>query len=114
MSVLTYVIHHRESVLASVNNNEEAAVEALLGMSDPDYVSSQPQQPAATAEPSSLELDEALARQLQLEDEREAHHGRSWQPPRPATGQTWPRRSADSREGEVPYATREVSTCSCS
>ncbi|KAI0088154.1 hypothetical protein BDY19DRAFT_907113 [Irpex rosettiformis] len=96
-----------ESVLASVNYNEEAAVEALLGMSDPSYVSSQPQQPAAAAEPTSLELDEALARQLQLEDDRQASHGRGWQPVRPASGQTWPRRSADSREGEVPYATRE-------
>ncbi|KAI0339975.1 hypothetical protein BDW22DRAFT_1361062 [Trametopsis cervina] len=87
-----------ESVLASVDHNQDAAVDLLLGMSDPSYVSTQqPPQP----QPTSLELDEALARQLQLEDDRNARGQQ--QPPR-ATGQSWPRRPSD--DGQVPYAAR--------
>jgi hypothetical protein len=101
-------LEYRESVLASVDYNEDAALDILLGMSDPSYVSSQQHHPAP--QPSSVELDEALARQLQLEDDRQAAGHSGHVPPR-ASGQSWPRRSADDRDVEVPYATRTV--CSC-
>ncbi|KIP06530.1 hypothetical protein PHLGIDRAFT_128242 [Phlebiopsis gigantea 11061_1 CR5-6] len=75
-----------QSVLESVNWNQDAAIDVLLGMSDPSYVSSHqnPVQAEHGADPS-LELDEALARQLQLEDEQ-AHQrarGQTWQPRQP-------------------------------
>ncbi|KAJ6508093.1 hypothetical protein DFH09DRAFT_1374853 [Mycena vulgaris] len=73
-----------QSVLDSVHGNTDQAIDALLGMSDPDYTSEQPavtQQAPQTQE----ELDEQLARTLMLEDEREAHAWRAQQPapPRP-------------------------------
>lgn len=79
-----------QTVLDSVSGNQDAAVDVLLGMSDPSYVSAHQPQPAAHPEQqSTLELDEALARQLQLEDEQ--HHAQTQQRPR---GQTWRRNSA--------------------
>ncbi|KZT71771.1 hypothetical protein DAEQUDRAFT_749785 [Daedalea quercina L-15889] len=79
-----------QSVLESVNYDQDRAIDVLLGMSDPNYISSatheQPQQP-------DLTLDEQLARQLALEDQQ--------QQPRHASGQSWPRR------GDVPYQTRQ-------
>ncbi|KAI0779543.1 hypothetical protein C8Q74DRAFT_1259626 [Fomes fomentarius] len=78
-----------QSVLESVNNDQERAIDILLGMSDPEYVStqttSQPEQP-------SVDLDEQLARQLMLEDQQQ--HQRQH-----ATGNSWPRRG----EEQVPY-----------
>ena len=39
-----YVLCNRQSVLESVNNDQERALDVLLGMSDPEYVSTQPVQ----------------------------------------------------------------------
>lgn len=79
-----------QSVLESVDYNQERAIDVLLGMSDPSYVSAT--QPADTSQPD-LALDEQLARQLALEDQQ--------QPRSHATGQSWPRRD------QVPYQTRQ-------
>lgn len=38
---------YRQSVLQSVDGNQERAIDALLGMSDPDYRSEAPPTPAA-------------------------------------------------------------------
>lgn len=34
-------LHYRQSVLDSVNGNQEQAIDILLGMNDPSYVSTQ-------------------------------------------------------------------------
>ncbi|KAI0728272.1 hypothetical protein C8Q72DRAFT_835751 [Fomitopsis betulina] len=77
-----------QSVLESVNYDQDRAIDVLLGMSDPNYVSS------ATFEephrPHDLALDEQLARQLALEDQQ----------PRHASGTLWPRRD------DAPYEAR--------
>ncbi|TFK83393.1 hypothetical protein K466DRAFT_627808 [Polyporus arcularius HHB13444] len=79
-----------QSVLESVNNDQDRALDILLGMNDPEYVSTQ----APAQVWSQLDLDEQLARQLMLEDQREQRH---------ASGNSWPRRSED----EVPYQARQ-------
>ncbi|KAJ7267626.1 hypothetical protein B0H12DRAFT_1200779 [Mycena haematopus] len=65
-----------QSVLDSVQGNTDRAIDALLGMSDPDYhsepVRQQVQQPQ-----TQEELDEQLARTLMLEDERSHHAWRA-------------------------------------
>ncbi|KAJ7646800.1 hypothetical protein FB45DRAFT_891442 [Roridomyces roridus] len=61
-----------QSVLDSVNGNTDHAIDVLLGMSDPDYTSTQQVQAPQTQE----ELDEQLARTLMLEDERQEHEPR--------------------------------------
>ncbi|KAJ7121301.1 hypothetical protein C8R43DRAFT_1033780 [Mycena crocata] len=64
-----------QSVLGSVGGDTDRAIDALLGMSDPDFKSEQSaaqQQAPQTQE----ELDEQLARTLMLEDEQQAH---AWQ-----------------------------------
>ncbi|KAJ8473401.1 hypothetical protein ONZ51_g7887 [Trametes cubensis] len=80
-----------QSVLDSVNGDQERALDILLGMSDPEYVSTQ--QVTTQAEPS-LDLDEQLARQLMLEDQQQQQ--------RHATGNSWPRRD----QINVPYQAR--------
>ncbi|TCD67863.1 hypothetical protein EIP91_011860 [Steccherinum ochraceum] len=78
------------SVLQSVDHNQDRAIDGLLGMSDPSYVSTQqPQAPTgdATDPASALLLDEQLARQLALEDEEETQRHRS-------------RHGSDHRSGE--------------
>ncbi|KAH9913303.1 uncharacterized protein B0H18DRAFT_1025091 [Fomitopsis serialis] len=77
-----------QSVLESVNYDQDSAIDVLLGMSDPDYVSS-----ATHEQPQhhDLALDEQLARQLALEDQQQQH----------ASGQSWPRRN------DVPYQPRQ-------
>ncbi|KAH9892704.1 hypothetical protein C8Q73DRAFT_699123 [Cubamyces lactineus] len=81
-----------QSVLDSVNGDQERAVDILLGMSDPEYVSTQ--QGTTQAEQPSLDLDEQLARQLMLEDQQQQQ--------RHATGNSWPRRD----QINVPYQAR--------
>ncbi|OJT11686.1 hypothetical protein TRAPUB_11791 [Trametes pubescens] len=81
-----------QSVLDSVNGDQERAIDLLLGMSDPDYVSTQP---AHQPEQPSVDLDEQLARQLMLEDQREQQH---------ASGNSWPRRD----QTDVPYQARQA------
>ncbi|KAJ7661676.1 hypothetical protein B0H17DRAFT_1094205 [Mycena rosella] len=66
-----------QSVLDSVNGNTDNAIDALLGMSDPDYTSEQAAAPQAPQ--TQEELDEQLARTLMLEDEREEHAWRAQQ-----------------------------------
>ncbi|KAJ7015841.1 hypothetical protein C8F04DRAFT_1171172 [Mycena alexandri] len=69
-----------QSVLDSVNGNTDLAIDALLGMSDPDYTSDVPQ--AQAEAPLTQEaLDEQLARTLMLEDQRQEHAWRAQQPP---------------------------------
>ncbi|EED85170.1 predicted protein [Postia placenta Mad-698-R] len=76
-----------QSVLESVDYNQDRAIDVLLGMSDPEYVST-----AVSPPPEhDLALDEQLARQLALEDEQQAPRAR---------GQAWPRRD------DVPYEAR--------
>ncbi|PCH36051.1 hypothetical protein WOLCODRAFT_140198 [Wolfiporia cocos MD-104 SS10] len=79
-----------QSVLESVNYDQDRAIDVLLGMSDPEYISTQ----APASDQHDLALDEQLARQLALEDQQQL-------PPR-ATGESWPRRGS-----EVPYQTRQ-------
>ncbi|KAI0368283.1 hypothetical protein BV20DRAFT_948405 [Pilatotrama ljubarskyi] len=81
-----------QSVLDSVDGDQERALDILLGMSDPEYVSTHT---APQPEQSSLDLDEQLARQLMLEDQQQQQ--------RQATGNSWPRRD----QADVPYQTRQ-------
>lgn len=100
---LGFTLFTRQSVLDSVNGNTDRAIDALLGMSDPDYTSDHHAEPQAQApqvrfsplfirtkdkyvSQTQEELDEQLARTLMLEDEREQHAWRAQQqqpPPRP-------------------------------
>ncbi|EAU91064.2 hypothetical protein CC1G_03232 [Coprinopsis cinerea okayama7 len=57
-----------QSVLESANGNQAAAIEILLGMSDPNYKSEAPPPQAAM---SQTELDEQLARRLMLEEQQQ-------------------------------------------
>ncbi|KAJ3009847.1 hypothetical protein NUW54_g2652 [Trametes sanguinea] len=82
-----------QSVLDSVNGDQERAVDVLLGMSDPEYVSTQN---ANQPEQSNLDLDEQLARQLMMEDQQQMQ--------RHATGDSWPRRD----QVNVPYQPRQT------
>jgi hypothetical protein len=78
-------------VLESVRGDQDRAIDTLLGMNDPDYVSAgHPQAPPVA---SQTDLDEQLARRLMLEEEQEQHA--NWQ------AQQQPRR----RE-PVPYEAR--------
>ena len=92
----------RQSVLESVNGSPDAAIDVLLGMSDPSYVSTQhTAAPESNAANPSLELDEQLARQLMLEDERQqpqSGQGR-WR----ASGQNWPRRGSNAQVSEFHF-----------
>ncbi|KAF8915610.1 hypothetical protein CPB85DRAFT_1293842 [Mucidula mucida] len=64
------------SVLDSVHGNQDRAVDALLGMSDPEYKSEAP--PVQAERPMTQEeLDEQLARRLLMEDEQLQHN--QWQ-----------------------------------
>ncbi|KAJ6498828.1 hypothetical protein C8R45DRAFT_805339, partial [Mycena sanguinolenta] len=64
-----------QSVLDSVQGNTDRAIDALLGMSDPNYQGEPvPQQPQPQTQE---ELDEQLARTLMLEDERSHHAWRA-------------------------------------
>ncbi|KZT29152.1 hypothetical protein NEOLEDRAFT_1175458 [Neolentinus lepideus HHB14362 ss-1] len=66
-----------QSVLESVGWDQGRAVDALLGMNDPDYVPQhQPEPPA----PSQTDLDEQLARRLMLEEEQQAAARHQWAP----------------------------------
>ncbi|GLB37813.1 putative CUE domain containing protein [Lyophyllum shimeji] len=57
-----------QSVLASVNGNQDRAIDTLLGMSDPEYKGEPtPEAPIM----SQTELDEQLARRLMLEEQQE-------------------------------------------
>ncbi|KJA27831.1 hypothetical protein HYPSUDRAFT_51784 [Hypholoma sublateritium FD-334 SS-4] len=64
-----------QSVLQSVSGNQERAIDALLGMSDPDYRSEAPATEAVTPQlPVTLtqeELDEQFARQLVLSEQQQ-------------------------------------------
>ncbi|KAH9858926.1 hypothetical protein C2E23DRAFT_864710 [Lenzites betulinus] len=84
-----------QSVLDSVNGDQERAIDLLLGMSDPDYVSTQPVPQAADP---ALDLDEQLARQLMLEDQQQQQQQRH------AQGYSWPRRD----QADVPYQARQA------
>ncbi|KAJ7162063.1 hypothetical protein C8R46DRAFT_342835 [Mycena filopes] len=68
-----------QSVLDSVNGNTDRAIDALLGMSDPDYTSDVPTAQAQQAPMSQEALDEQLARTLMLEDQRQEHVWRAQQ-----------------------------------
>jgi hypothetical protein len=84
---------YRSSVLQSVNGDQDLAIDTLLGMSDPDYVS-QPVPPPVQREPTQTDLDEQLARRLMLEEEQAAQP--QWRPPQQGQGHQsfQPRRAA--------------------
>lgn len=84
------------SVLQSVNGDQDLAIDTLLGMSDPDYVS-QPLPPPEQREPTQTELDEQLARRLMLEEEQASQH--QWGPPQQNQGQSYQPRRSTSRGG---------------
>lgn len=84
------------SVLQSVNGDQDLAIDTLLGMSDPDYVS-QPLQPPEQREPTQTDLDEQLARRLMLEEEQAAQN--QWRPPQQGQGpQSYQSRWSASRD----------------
>jgi len=90
------------SVLDSVDGSEDRAIDLLLGMSDPDFVSS-PQAAPPPPVSNDTSMDEQLARQLALEDEEDRQRGRRSY----ATGQSWPRRDvAPAEQAQVPYEPR--------
>lgn len=73
-----------ESVLDSVDGDEERAADILLGMSDPNYVS-QVQPSQRQGQLSQTELDEQLAQRLMLEEQQRSNP--SWRArDRPARG----------------------------
>ncbi|KAI0743999.1 hypothetical protein C8Q80DRAFT_1184470 [Daedaleopsis nitida] len=86
-----------QSVLESVDNDQERALDILLGMSDPDYVSTQTAGQVQNPQQPPLDVDEQLARQLMLEDQQHQQRRRY------ATGQSWPRRGDE----QVPYQPRQ-------
>ncbi|KAF7985085.1 hypothetical protein HWV62_8963 [Athelia sp. TMB] len=95
-----------QSVLESCGGNQDRAIDMLLGMSDPDYVSQQPPAPVQT------DLDEEFARQLMLEDqqqqERQQSGGRG-QPgyvPR-ARGQQWQQQQQQQQPVASPAGQRD-------
>ncbi|KAF9452762.1 hypothetical protein P691DRAFT_772036 [Macrolepiota fuliginosa MF-IS2] len=85
-----------QSVLDSVDGDQDRAIDLLLGMSDPDFRSEAPpavQQPPMTQE----ELDEQLARRLMLEEQQQAQQWQMQQQQRRPH-----RRSPRSQSGEQP------------
>lgn len=83
------------SVLQSVNGDQDLAIDTLLGMSDPDYVS-QPLPAPVQHEPTQTDLDEQLARRLMLEEEQAAQN--QWRPPQQDQGnQSYQSRRSTSR-----------------
>lgn len=64
------------SVLESVNNDQDRALDVLLGMNDPTYVPATPpstiQPPQQRPGPTQEDLDEQLARRLAFEEEEAA------------------------------------------
>ncbi|KAG1725402.1 uncharacterized protein EDB91DRAFT_1062246 [Suillus paluster] len=86
------------SVLQSANGDQDLAIDTLLGMSDPDYVS-QPLAPPEQREPTQTDLDEQLARRLMLEEEQAAQQ--QWRPSQQDQGhQSYqPRRSTSTSRG---------------
>lgn len=88
----------RLSVLQSVNGNHDQAIDTLLGMSDPDYISQPAPVPQEQREPTQTELDEQLARRLMLEEEQAAQH--QWRAPQQGQGsQAYQPRRAATRGG---------------
>ncbi|KAJ8583469.1 hypothetical protein M405DRAFT_845796 [Rhizopogon salebrosus TDB-379] len=86
------------SVLQSVNGNHDQAIDTLLGMSDPDYISQPAPVPQEQREPTQTELDEQLARRLMLEEEQAAQH--QWRAPQQGQGsQAYQPRRAATRGG---------------
>ncbi|KAG2065093.1 hypothetical protein BDR04DRAFT_1109100 [Suillus decipiens] len=67
----------------TVNGDQDLAIDTLLGMSDPDYVS-QSLPPAEQREPTQTDLDEQLARRLMLEEEQAVQN--QWRPPQQGRG----------------------------
>ncbi|KDQ55779.1 hypothetical protein JAAARDRAFT_37198 [Jaapia argillacea MUCL 33604] len=89
-----------QSVLESVDWDQDRAVDALLGMSDPDFVS---QPPAA---PTQTDLDEQLARRLALEeDEQQQRHQQRQQ-----NRQSWRAQDQRGYQSSVPYQARNYQT----
>jgi hypothetical protein len=64
-----------QSVLESVEGNQDHAIDMLLGMSDPDYVSQE--QPAPVQ--SRTDRDEEFARRLMLEEQQQARQEQAQQ-----------------------------------
>lgn len=60
-----------QSVLDSVNGNQDRAIDKLLGMSDPEYKEQHP-----TTRADQTELDEEFARNLLIQEQEEANQRR--------------------------------------
>ncbi|KAF8070805.1 hypothetical protein FPV67DRAFT_1043812 [Lyophyllum atratum] len=88
-----------QSVLASVNGDQDRAIDALLGMSDPEYKGElTPETPVM----SQTDLDEQLARRLMLEEQEQ--HQVAWQAQqdarRPLFQQQQPRPTSGQGQGQ--------------
>ncbi|EJD02659.1 uncharacterized protein FOMMEDRAFT_146546 [Fomitiporia mediterranea MF3/22] len=81
-----------QSVLESVDGNQERAADVLLGMSDPSYVSQH------HSAPTQSELDEQFARRLLLEEQQQQA---AWHPDQP-----YPHSQDQRRDQNVPYQPR--------
>ena len=97
------------SVLESVDNDHDRALDILLGMNDPTYISSTvppfspPQQPG----PAQEDLDEQLARRLTVEEEQAA---RAWSADRqPGWGHPMPPSQDQQQAGYQTYQPRRSS-----
>jgi len=87
-------------VLESCGGDQARAIDMLLGMNDPSYVSGEP------AAPSQTELDEELARRLAQEDQEEFHANVDMSVPyearRQAAGNRGPQRRSTGAWADAP------------
>ena len=102
----------RQSVLESVGGDQDRAVDMLLGMSDPEYVSQAAPAPVQVSLPSphisvviihkqsQTDLDEEFARRLAFEEESRHQHEQNQQ-------QSW--QPSGGNDGSMLYQTRDQS-----
>ncbi|KAF7305902.1 CUE domain-containing protein [Mycena chlorophos] len=96
-----------QSVLESTDGNTDLAIDALLGMSDPDYRPDPTHAPAPRApQPSQEELDAQLARSIAMEDERE--RAAAWPPQQYNQGRPEARRRGSSGDGQEKDTMQEL------
>lgn len=82
-----------QSVLQSVNGNQDRAIDVLLGMSDPNFKSETPPLPPPQPQPqvppmTQEELDEQFARRLMLEEQEQHRQWRAQHRPSRRTTRT--------------------------
>ncbi|KZV73482.1 hypothetical protein PENSPDRAFT_682774 [Peniophora sp. CONT] len=89
-----------QSVLESVGGDQDRAVDTLLGMSDPEHVSTAGPETHASSHPqqkSQTELDEEFARHLMLQEQEEYNQAQEARAGN-AHGERWTPRSRSSQE----------------